>query len=115
MLASQKFMNLLELLIKYGVIAFLVLLFYSLGKKILVAAVTPEQVTAEVYEEEEEEEGYEESIEPVAPSLARPVELSPEEKMKLELQRKMEEEIKRLVETNPEDATKLVRSWLSED
>jgi flagellar biosynthesis/type III secretory pathway M-ring protein FliF/YscJ len=47
--------------------------------------------------------------------LARPVELSPEEKMKLELQRKMEEEIKRLVETNPEDATKLVRSWLSED
>jgi len=115
MLASQKFMNLLELLIKYGVIAFLVLLFYSLGKKILVAAVTPEQVTAEVYEEEEEEEGYEESIEPVAPSLARPVELSPEEKMKLELQRKMEEEIKRLVEINPEDATKLVRSWLSED
>lgn len=114
-LASQKLMNLLELLVKYGIIAFLILLFYSLGKKILVAAVTPEEVTAEVYEEEEKERTYMEEIEPVTPSLARPIELSPEERMKLELQRKMEEEIKKLVETNPEDATKLVRSWLSED
>ncbi|MGC8778638.1 MAG: flagellar basal-body MS-ring/collar protein FliF, partial [Candidatus Caldatribacteriaceae bacterium] len=114
-LASQKLMNLLELLIKYGIIAFLILLFYSLGKRILVAAVTPEEVTAEVYEREEEEGEYEEPVEAITPSLARPIELSPEEKMKLELQRKMEEEIKKLIETSPEDAAKLVRSWLSED
>ncbi|MGQ9474316.1 MAG: flagellar basal-body MS-ring/collar protein FliF [Candidatus Caldatribacteriaceae bacterium] len=115
-LASQKFMNLLELLIKYGIIAFLILLFYSLGRKILVAAITPEEVTAEVYEEKQGTEEYEKTLEAVMPpSLARPIELSPEEKMKLELQKKMEEEIRRLVETNPENATKLVRSWLSED
>ncbi len=112
-LASQKFMNLLELLIRYGIIAFFILLFYSLGRKILVAAVTPEEVVAEVYEEEGE--GYEEETEAITPSMVRPPELSPEERMKLEVQRKMEEDIKKLVEHNPDDAAKLIRSWLSED
>jgi flagellar biosynthesis/type III secretory pathway M-ring protein FliF/YscJ len=82
---------------------------YSLGRRILVSATTPEKVMAEFYEEPEEYE-EEEKLPPI-----KPIELSPEEKVKMEVQRRMEEDIKKLVNTNPEDAVKLLRSWLHED
>ncbi|WP_017873953.1 flagellar basal-body MS-ring/collar protein FliF [Candidatus Caldatribacterium saccharofermentans] len=110
-LAAQKFADLLELLLKYGVVAFLALLFYILGRRILVAATTPPQeVVAEFYEAEEAPE--EEVTE--LPSV-RPPELTPEERMRLELQRQMEEEIQKLVQTSPANVAKLIRNWLSEE
>lgn len=111
-LQAQKFMDLLELLLKYGFIALFVLLFYLLGRRILVAATTPaEEVVAEFYEAPEvpEEERAEE-----LPSV-RPPELTPEERMRLELQKKMEEEIQQLAQTNPDNVAKLIRNWLSEE
>lgn len=107
-LASQNMMRWIELLAKYGLIALLIFLMYSLGRRILVSATLPERVMAEFYEEEERYE--EERLPPI-----RPVELSPEEKVKMEVQKRMEEDIKKLVHTSPEDAVKLLRSWLHED
>lgn len=111
-LKAQRFMDLLELFLKYGLIGFFVLLFYVLGKRILVAATTPQEVVAEFFEAPEvpEEEERVEELPPV-----RPPELSPEERMRLELQRKMEEEIQQLVQTNPDSVAKLIRNWLSEE
>ncbi|MDI3543083.1 MAG: flagellar M-ring protein FliF [Candidatus Atribacteria bacterium] len=108
-LASQNRMRWVELLAKYGLIGLLIFLMYSLGRRILVSATTPEKVMAEFYEEPEEYE-EEEKLPPI-----KPIELSPEEKVKMEVQRRMEEDIKKLVNTNPEDAVKLLRSWLHED
>lgn len=109
-LAAQRRMELITLLGKYGILALLVLVLYSLGRRILTAVTAPEEVTAEVYEELEEREGFEEKLQPV-----RPAELSPEEKAKLEVQKHMENEIRRLVQDNPEDAARLIRNWLAEE
>ncbi|MCX7730286.1 MAG: flagellar M-ring protein FliF, partial [Candidatus Caldatribacterium sp.] len=76
------------------------------------AATTPQEVVAEFYEAPEipeEEERVEE-----LPSV-RPPELTPEERMRLELQKKMEEEIQQLVQTNPDNVARLIRNWLSEE
>jgi flagellar biosynthesis/type III secretory pathway M-ring protein FliF/YscJ len=35
--------------------------------------------------------------------------------MRMEIQKRMEEEIKKLVEEKPDDAVKLIRNWLSEE
>ena len=109
-LASQNMMKWIELLAKYGLVGLLIFLMYSLGRRILVSAITPEKVMAEFYEEAEEYGKEEEKLPPI-----KPIELSPEEKLKMEVQKKMEEDIKKLVNTNPEDAAKLLRSWLHEE
>ncbi|HXL02464.1 MAG TPA: flagellar basal-body MS-ring/collar protein FliF [Candidatus Atribacteria bacterium] len=108
-LASQNMMKWIELLAKYGLIGILIFVMYSLGRRILVSVAVPEKVTAEFYEEPEMEY-EEEKLPPI-----KPVELSPEEKVKMEVQKRMEEDIKKLVHTSPEDAVKLLRSWLHED
>lgn len=110
-LKAQRFMELIDLVGRYGIPALLILVLYFIGRKVLVAVIAPREVVAEVYEEEPLE--YEEATE-VAP-LRRAAELSPEEKMRMEIQKRMEEEIKKLVEEKPDDAVKLIRNWLSEE
>ncbi|MBC7218116.1 MAG: flagellar M-ring protein FliF, partial [Candidatus Caldatribacterium sp.] len=111
-LKTQKLMDLVELFLKYGLVAFFALLFYTLGRRILVAATAPQEVVAEFYETPEVPE-EEERVEEL-PSVRLP-ELTPEERMRLELQKKMEEEIQHLAQTNPDDVAKLIRNWLSEE
>ncbi|HSV30834.1 MAG TPA: flagellar basal-body MS-ring/collar protein FliF [Atribacteraceae bacterium] len=113
-LETRRLLEFIELFAKYGILAALLILMFIMGRRILAAATaTPEEVFAEFYEDDKEYGEAGEGEEELVP--VRLGDLSREEKMRMELQGHMESEIKKLLQSNPEDGAKLIRNWLVEE